>query len=121
MRVDDYWIGGRLDAIVKDKNDYFILDYKTGGVSSDKTYDFQTIVYLLLCDEFYSDKSGLSFVYLDLKNNKEVTIPFTKDLKENYLERVRTACAGMSNLNLNKTVCTDLNCSYSKLCNVSGY
>lgn len=122
MKVDDYWIGGRLDAIVKSKNDYFILDYKTGGVNSDKTYDFQTMVYLLLCDELYEDSSSLTFVYLDLKNNKEVKIFFTKDLKEEYLERIRTACAGMSNLCIeHKTVCTDRNCNYSKLCNVSGY
>ena len=55
MKIDDYWIGGRIDAIVKDNNDYYILDYKTGGVNSDKTYDFQTMVYLLLCDEMFKE------------------------------------------------------------------
>lgn len=122
MRVDNYWIGGRLDAIVKNGNDYFILDYKTGGVGSDKTYDYQTMVYLLLCDELYKERLSLTFVYLDLKNDKEVKIPFSKDLKEDYLERIKTACTGMSNLDIeSKTVCTDANCSYSKLCRVSGY
>lgn len=122
MRIDDYWIGGRLDAIVKDKNDYFILDYKTGGVGADKTFDYQTMVYSLLCDEFYKDRSSLTFVYLDLKNDKEVKIAFSKDLKEEYLERIRTACTGMRELCVgSKTVCTDLNCSYSKLCRVAGY
>ena len=121
MRIDDYWIGGRLDAVVKNGDDYYILDYKTGGVTADKTYDYQTMVYLLLCDEFYKNKSSLTFVYLDLKNNKEVKIPFTKQLKDDYLERIRTACAGMSNISLSKTVCTDFNCSYSKLCSVTGY
>lgn len=121
MRVDEYWIGGRLDAIVKNGDDYYILDYKTGGVGDDKTYDFQTMVYLLLCDELCKDKASLTFVYLDLKNDKEIKIPFSLKLKEDYLKRIRYACAGMSNLSLNKTVCTDMNCVYSKICNVSNF
>lgn len=127
MKIDDYWIGGRIDAIVKNNNDYYILDYKTGGVNSDKTYDFQTMVYLLLCDEMfkeYKNNGSLTFVYLDLKNNKEVQIKFDEKLKEEYLDRIKTACAGMEKVSLDgvkHSVCTDKNCPYSKLCMVSKY
>lgn len=127
MKVENHWIGGRIDAVVKNKNDYYILDYKTGGVNSDKTYDFQTMVYLLLCDELYKDykdKGALTFVYLDLKNNKEVQIKFDEKLKEEYLERIKIACVGMEKVTkdgLKNSVCTDMNCPYSKLCIVSRY
>ncbi len=124
MKVDDFWIGGRIDALVKKVrkgNDYFILDYKTGGVGSDKTFDYQTMVYLLLCDELFEERDSLTFVYLDLKNKKDVKIVFTEALKQEYLKYVKEAYAGMTNISLNKTVCTDMNCAYSKLCNVAGY
>src|SRR5574344_1336380 len=29
-KVGDYWVGGRIDALVKNGDDYVILDYKTG-------------------------------------------------------------------------------------------
>ena len=31
-KIEDYWIGGRIDAIVRDDNKYYILDYKTGSI-----------------------------------------------------------------------------------------
>ena len=46
-KVRDYWIGGRLDALMKDENNYYILDYKTGSIPKNPEYDFQTMVYLL--------------------------------------------------------------------------
>lgn len=121
MKIDDFWVGGRLDAVVKNGDDYFVLDYKTGGVNSDKTYDYQTMVYLLLCDEMFKEKNSLTFVYIDLKNDKEVKVLFNDDLRKEYFERILSACNGMKNVTLNKTVCTDVNCQYSKLCNVSNY
>lgn len=121
MRVDDFWIGGRIDAIVKDKDNYFILDYKTGGVNSDKTFDYQTMVYLLLCDELFKERNSLTFVYLDLRNKKEVRITFDEELKQEYLSRIKDSYTGMRNVSLNKTVCTDTGCAYSKLCKVARY
>lgn len=121
MKIDEFWVGGRLDAIVKNGSDYFVLDYKTGGVNSDKTYDYQTMVYLLLCDKVFKDRDSLTFVYIDLKNDKEVKALFDDKLKKEYFERILSACNGMKNVTLNKTVCTDVNCQYSKLCNVSNY
>lgn len=127
MKVGNHWIGGRIDAVVKNKDDYYILDYKTGGVNSDKTYDFQTMVYLLLCDELYKEsrkKGALTFIYLDLKNNKDVQIKFDEKLKKEYIERIESACASMEKVSLDglkNSVCTDVDCPYSKLCMVSRY
>ena len=46
-KIGDFWIGGRLDALVKDSSAYYILDYKTGQIPKNPEYDFQTMVYLL--------------------------------------------------------------------------
>lgn len=87
-KVDKYWIGGRLDALMYDgekercvdakmrrcvedleKNShastllrllssYYILDYKTGHLPKNAEQDFQTIVYLLAADKFLNKKGG---------------------------------------------------------------
>lgn len=114
---DDYWLGGRLDAIVKQNNNIFILDYKTGGVSGDMIYDYQTMVYLLLCDRYFDNYENLSFVYLDLKNRKDVVVEFNDDLKKEYKFRLLNICNKMSNFDINKfKKLDDCKCEYSKIC-----
>lgn len=92
VRLDDFWVGGRIDAIVKNGSDYYILDYKTGGVDDNMTYDFQTMIYLIMWDKICKDASSLTFVYIDLKNNKEVKTVFSKDLKKEYTDRIISVC-----------------------------
>ncbi len=83
-KVDKYWVGGRLDALIFNGKDYFILDYKTGQIPQNAEQDFQTIVYLLAADRFLKRKDGynsLKFIYLGLKENKEKEITLTPELK----------------------------------------
>ena len=44
-KIDKFWIGGRLDAIVQDGENYYILDYKTGSTPKSPEYDYQTMPY----------------------------------------------------------------------------
>ena len=115
-----YHIGGRIDAIVQDNNKYYILDYKTGGIKNDMTFDPQTMVYLLLCDKYFKEYDELWFVYLDLKNEKETKILFTPELKNQYLEKLEKICRGIYEFNLNKySPAFDTNtckCEFTKLC-----
>lgn len=116
-RLGDFWIGGRLDAIVKSRNDYYILDYKTGGVSGDMTYDTQTMVYCLLCDEYYKNYDKLSFVYLDLKNNKDVIVEFSEKLKSEYITKLSDICSKIEHFNPSKfSKSQNCECEYSKMC-----
>ena len=46
-KIGDFWIGGRLDAIVRKDNNLYILDYKTGSIPQKPETDYQTMVYLL--------------------------------------------------------------------------
>lgn len=83
-KVGDYWVGGRLDALVKDEKFYYILDYKTGQIPKNPEYDFQTMVYLLCVDKKLNssaslEKVDIKFVYIDLKNNQNCVIDFDKD------------------------------------------
>lgn len=127
-KISNNWIGGRLDALMLEANteaapSYCILDYKTGQIPVDAEQDFQTIVYLLCADKLLNKKGKynlLTFVYLGLKNNKEKEIPFTKELKEKYEEKIKTTCdkidfAVSSKVFLkNKEACNS--CEFKKIC-----
>ncbi len=116
-KTGNYWIGGRIDALVKNENDYYILDYKTGGVNNDMTFDEQTMVYLILCDNFIKEYNSLSFVYLDLKNNREIKIEFSPELKEKYLDKLKSALDEINSFNPDKQEKKEnCQCEYEKLC-----
>lgn len=83
-KVGEYWIGGRLDALVKDENFYYILDYKTGSIPKNPEYDYQTMVYLLCASKKFG--KHIKFVYIDLKNNQNCVIDFDKDYEKPILE-----------------------------------
>ena len=90
FKLDDNWFGGRLDALVKNKEDYYILDYKTGEIPKNPEFDFQTMIYLLAVDRLLNRKyKSLNFVYLDLKNKDEKIINFSDDFKQKYEENLK--------------------------------
>lgn len=120
-KVDKYWIGGRLDALVYNGKNYCILDYKTGNIPVNAEQDFQTIVYLLCVDKYLkADYDSLKFVYLGLKNNIEKEILLTESIKEQYEEKIIQICKKIelaihSNIFLRNNECCS-NCEYKKLC-----
>lgn len=83
-KIGEYWIGGRLDALVKDENFYYILDYKTGQIPKNPEYDYQTMVYLLCASKKFG--RNIKFVYIDLKNNQNCIIDFDKNYETPILE-----------------------------------
>ena len=117
FKLGDFWFGGRLDAVVKNNNSFYILDYKTGGTDDDMTYDYQTMVYLLACEGYYKEYDSLSFVYLDLKRYKEVKIDFSTSLKSQYISKLNDCAAKMINFDINKfSPDKKCMCEYSKIC-----
>ena len=87
-KIDKFWISGRLDALVKNNKDYYILDYKTGQIPQNPEYDYQTIIYLLMVNKLIKNYSSLNFIYIDLKNQKTTEIKFTDKLKQEYEEKL---------------------------------
>lgn len=79
VKIDRFWVGGRLDAVVTDGADnYYILDYKTGAVPKNPEEDLQTLVYLAALEAHLEGEfKSLKFVYIDLKNNKNYIIDST--------------------------------------------
>lgn len=122
-KVDKYWIGGRLDALVSIDDNYLILDYKTGNIPSNVEQDFQTVVYLLCADKFLRKKydcKSLKFVYLGLKNNVEKEILLTEALKEEYEEKIVSTCKkidfALDSKVVQRTKERCQRCEYSKIC-----
>lgn len=118
-KLGDIWIFGRLDAIVQDGKDYFILDYKTGAIPQNPEKDYQTMIYLLCADKIIKDKNSLSFVYIDLKNNENKVIEFNEQIKASYETLLHRKCSqilatkefeGLENRNNCKF------CEYAKIC-----
>ncbi len=123
-KIDKYWIGGRLDALINNGTNFIILDYKTGEIPKNIEYDFQTIVYLLCTDRFLNLKNGydsLKFVYLGLKNNTEKEVILNNKLKTDYEEKVVQICKNIdfamkSNIYKKDIECKKP-CEYCKICN----
>lgn len=122
-KIDKYWIGGRLDALMSDdKGNYVILDYKTGNIPQNAQEDFQTIAYLLSADKYLKSKDGynsLKFVYLGLKNDVEKEIELTQELEKHYEKKIISTCEKI-NLGVNGIKSNHQgncpNCEYSKIC-----
>jgi hypothetical protein len=87
IKIGKHFFGGRLDALVKNGDKYYILDYKTGSAPKNPKFDYQTIIYTLCVKEFFKT-DNVTFVYLDLKHREEVVLPYTKDLEEEYKNKL---------------------------------
>ena len=114
VKVDGRFFGGRLDALVKEDETYYILDYKTGEPPKDAKYDYQTIIYVLAVKEFFNTEN-IVFVYLDLKNEREVKTVYAPNLYEEYKAKLIYTARKIEN-----TGCTqkkaDCKCEYTPIC-----
>jgi len=119
-KLDKFWIGGRIDSIVEKDNNICILDYKTGGVKEDMTYEYQTMIYMLCCDSLYKNYNSLKFIYIDLKNQKNIEIDFSDDLRIEYKDRLLLECNKIDTFKKNKFIYPQTcKCEYSKICNIN--
>ena len=92
LKLGDAFFGGRLDALVKEDDTYYILDYKTGSAPKNAKFDYQTMIYLLAVSKFFkTDK--VKFIYIDLKNKEELAVEYSPELGEEYQKRLVNAAA----------------------------
>ncbi len=112
-KVGNYWIGGRLDALMKDENNYYILDYKTGSIPKNPEYDYQTSVYLLSASKMYG--KNIKFIYIDLKNNQNYIIDFTPEKEKEYEKNILAICDKITNAQLPEEI------EHSKMCEFCEY
>lgn len=114
VKIEETFFGGRLDALVKKDNEYYILDYKTGSAPKNAKYDYQTMVYLLAVRAFFKTEN-VTFVYIDLKNKTEVKIKLTKQLIKEY-EIKLTEIANKINQEVFEKKSKDCKCEYNIIC-----
>lgn len=114
VKIGNHFFGGRLDALVKKDDTYYILDYKTGSIPKEAKYDFQTIIYILAVKEFFKTEN-ISFVYIDLKNREEFRIEYSSDLEKEYVQKLLKAVATIEKEDepQKKQNC---NCEYQMIC-----
>ena len=112
-KVGAYWIGGRLDALMRDENNYYIIDYKTGSIPKNPEYDYQTSVYLLSASKMYG--KNIKFIYLDLKNNQNCIIDFTPEKEKEYEKKIIDICDKITNAKFPEEI------GHSKMCGFCEY
>lgn len=95
-KIGEFWIGGRLDALMRNGEDYYILDYKTGSIPKNPQQDFQTMVYLICADRKLKQYNSLRFVYIDLKNNHNEVIELTPETRKDYEKTLEEVCKYIS-------------------------
>lgn len=118
-KLSNSWIGGRLDALVKNEENYYILDYKTGSIPQNAEYDYQTMVYLLSADKLLKKYNTLNFVYLDLKNFDEKIIIFDENFKKTYEEKIKKTLENLEHVKNTHSVMlknNKCNCDYCCIC-----
>ncbi len=112
-KVGNYWIGGRLDALMKDEKNYYILDYKTGSIPKNPEYDYQTITYLLCASKIYGN--NIKFIYIDLKNNQNSIIDFNSAKAQEYEKRITDIYNKIINTQFQEEI------EHSKICDFCEY
>lgn len=114
VKIGENFFGGRLDALVKNGEEYYILDYKTGSAPKNAKYDFQTMIYILAVKEFFQTEK-VKFVYLDLKHKDEVLIEYNSDLELEYKKKLLKV---VSDIKQNDEISrkNDCQCEYSMIC-----
>ena len=114
VKVGEHFFGGRLDALVKKEEKFFILDYKTGAIPRNPKYDYQTIIYLLAVREFFKI-NNIVFIYIDLKNKTDVAIELTDGLVKEYEKKLIDIAKKINAEEFSKKS-TNCKCEYSIVC-----
>ncbi len=114
FKLNENFLGGRLDALVKDNNKYYILDYKTGSAPKNAKYDYQTMIYMLAVSTFYKT-TNVTFIYIDLKNKTEVSIELDDNLIEEYKNKLQETIKKIK-INDFSRKNSDCKCEYNIIC-----
>lgn len=124
LRLDEYWLTGRIDALFENGGNYVILDWKTGEKFNPENVKFQTTFYLFCMYEilkfkgYVKETKQLSLYYMDLANDSVIKIHFDDDLYIKYKNQILDIINKINNNNnffCNKTDRCK-NCKYYRAC-----
>lgn len=106
LKLDEFWLTGRLDALFEYDGNYIIVDWKTGEKFAQENVKFQTSFYLLCVYEILKLKGlvkkpeQISLHYMNLASDSVVRIPFDEDLHWKYKTQI---LAIINKINENKS------------------
>ena len=115
VKIGANFFGGRLDALVKNEDTYYILDYKTGSAPKNAMYNFQTMIYLLSVSSFF-ETDNVVFVYIDLKNKCEVKINLSSELISEYKTKLSDIASKIEKCDYTALKNDCNTCEYGKIC-----
>ena len=124
LKIDEYWLTGRLDALFEFDGNYIILDWKTGSSFAPEKVKFQTTFYLLCIYEILklkkliSSPEELSMQYLNLAADSKINIPFGEEKYLAYKKQVLDIITNINenpNFYCNKTPACK-HCKYYRAC-----
>lgn len=119
-KLGEFWIGGRIDAVMQDGNTYHILDYKTGNTPKNAEHDPQTMIYLLALDMHLKEYETIDFIYINLKQKNNHLINFDNQIKTEYEKNIHSLCAAINSDKIYSPNCINCDrCEYNKLCTKS--
>lgn len=119
LKIDEYWLTGRIDALLEYDDGYIILDWKTGENFRPENVKFQTSFYLLCMYEVLKIKQyikkpeQLSLHYINISTGNVVKIDFNNDLYLKYKSQILEIINKINNNNTFFCNKSD-NCKYCK-------
>ncbi|MDD3238302.1 MAG: PD-(D/E)XK nuclease family protein [Candidatus Gastranaerophilales bacterium] len=123
VKLGNFWLTGRIDAIIKKDNEYIIYDWKTGSIPENAKSDLQTAIYLYAINEILKDLNPynhciLSFIYVNLKNKTTEVIQTDDFLIDGYKSKITGIVESVRDKKHRKksTTSTCKNCDLKNLC-----
>lgn len=84
VKINDKYLTGRFDAVIKKNETYYILDWKINNLPKNPNSDIQTLVYIYSLSKLYKTKNIKMVYYSILKNEK-----FEINIDENKLNEAK--------------------------------
>ena len=122
VKIENYWLTGRIDAIFERDEKIIIADWKTGQKSEDEN-DYQSMIYLyalyVICSQKRTElkPENLEFHYFYLKNNERINIEYSmskmleqKEFLTNKIKQILSLPYFLPNR------CKCYTCNFKRLC-----
>ncbi len=126
VKLCEYWLTGRVDAMFNDSENYYIVDWKTGNEKHSLT-DYQTCVYfysiyeILKTKKLVTNEAQLHFKYIYLKHNSNTTFSYNSTTKNDQQQTLNSLINSLitydfKNKQLLKLHSKCYTCNYFSIC-----
>lgn len=86
----EFYLTGRFDAVIKNGEDYIILDWKTKNLPKNPEFDIQTMVYTFCASKLFKTKK-IKMVYYSLEMGLNIEVDYREEYSDKIKEIVKKA------------------------------